>query len=145
MPFESPREHYKAEATVVWCSDDRFSLLLQVFREKMGWRWMDLIRVAGGARDLGSLATPAETDSLLGYISKSVKENHSPEIFLMAHYNCGSYGREQMDPSDDEDGFFDGELRTAKSKVDEYLARNGLSAKVRLLLCDFKNIYEVEI
>jgi len=144
LPFESPREHYKAEATVVWCSDDRFSLALQVFRERMGWRWMDLIRMAGGARDLGTLASQADADSLLSHIGKSVKGNHSPEVFLMAHYNCGAFSREQMDPTDEEDHFFAEELHRGKQAVEEYLSVNALSAKVWMILCDFKNIYEVE-
>ena len=145
MPFESPREKYRADATVVWCFDDRFSLALQVLAGKIGWKNFDLIKVAGGARDLGSFAEqdPASSNYLLGQIGKSVKVNHSPEIFLMAHYNCVSYGREQMDPTDDEDEFFVRELEKAKTMVEQYLIASGLKANVRLLLADFKNVYEV--
>jgi len=144
MPFESSRDHYKAEATVVWCSDDRFSLALQVFREKMGWRWMDLIRVAGGAHDLGTTASSDEANALLGYIGKSIKGSHSPQVFLMAHYDCSSYGREQTEQNDDEDRFFSVELSRAKERVENYLKSVGLSATVRTFLLDFKNVYEVD-
>jgi hypothetical protein len=145
LNFESPRERYKAEGTVVWCSDHRFSLALQVFSERMGWKNFDLIEVAGAARDLaGASGDPDRAKYLLDQIEKSIRMNHSPEVFLMAHYNCITYGRDQMDPSDEEDRFLASELEAGKKYVADYLTEAGLKAKIRLLLCDFKNIYEIE-
>lgn len=145
LPFESPRDHYRAEATVVWCTDARFSLVLQVLQGKMGWRSMDIIRVFGGARDLGTMASAEEVSSLLGQIGRSVKVNHSPNIFLMAHYDCEAYGREQVEQNQDEDILFYTELSQAKKRVEDYLSGNELKATVRVLLVDFKNVYEVEV
>ena len=144
MPFGSPREQYRSEATIIWCSDARFALSFQVFQEKMGWKNFDLLKIDGGARDLGTLGSETEREYVLGQIGKSLKLHHSPEIFLMVHYNCGAFNHEQMDPSDEEDRFFTAELNQAKNNVEQYLAANGLKASVRLLLLDFKNIYEVE-
>jgi len=110
----------------------------------MGWKNFDLIKIAGGVRDIGTMGNDLEKNYVLSQIGKSLKLHHSPEVFLMAHYNCGAFAREQMDPTDDEDRFFGEELSRGKEVVEEYLRSNNLSAKVRLLLCDFKNIYEVE-
>ena len=144
LPFESPRDQYRADATVVWCYDSRFTLALQVLAEKMGWKNFDLIKLDGGVRDLGSLGNEAERSYVLNQISKSLRSHKAPEIFIMAHYNCGGLGREQMDPTDDEDMFLGQELKQGKEAVERYLVSAGLSAKVRPLLCDFKNIYEVD-
>ena len=41
--FESSREHYKADACVVWCFDDRFSDLLEAFKKERGFKRIDVV------------------------------------------------------------------------------------------------------
>ena len=56
LPFRSPKEHYVADACVVWCFDNRFSVLLQAFTK--GVKNIDLVKVAGGAKALAGDPSP---------------------------------------------------------------------------------------
>ncbi|MEK7477813.1 MAG: hypothetical protein AAB645_00390 [Patescibacteria group bacterium] len=144
LSFESKREHYRADVTVVWSFDDRFSLALQVLSDKKGWKAYDLIKVAGGAKDLCTEDETCGSSFLLDQISKSIRLHNSPEVYLMNHYNCGAYGRNQMEPTEDEDRFFMNELRVAKKRVEDHLRLHDISVPVRNLLVDFRDIYEVD-
>lgn len=144
LSFESRREHYKADATVVWCFDDRFSLALQVLSDKKGWKAYDLIKVAGGAKDLCTEDETCGSSFLLDQIGKSIKLHNSPTVYLMNHYNCGAYGRSQMEPIEEEDRFFVNELKVAKKRVEDYLRQNGVTVPIHTLLVDFRDVYEVE-
>ncbi len=144
LSFESRRDHYKAEATVIWCNDDRFTLALQVLAEKMGWQKYDLIKVDGGVKDLAADDFTSATEYLLDQIGKSLKQHQSPTIFLMTHYHCGTYGRPMMESNHEEDLFLTSELQKGKARVEHYLTEIGSSATVRLLLADFKEISEIE-
>jgi len=97
VAFESLKEHYVADACVVWCYDDRFYKLLKAFGKQEGWKNIDLVKVAGGAKDLavGTEASPsvmAARDFLLGQITTSIRLHGTKRVVLMTHRDCGAYG-----------------------------------------------------
>jgi carbonic anhydrase len=89
VSFDSPREHYTADACVVWCFDDRFSGLLNVFVKD--FKNYDLVKVAGGAKALAGEASP-ERDFVLDQIKKSIALHGTKKVILMLHRDCGAYG-----------------------------------------------------
>lgn len=91
VKFDSPKEHYTANACVVWCFDDRFYKLLKAFGKQEGFGHIDLVKVAGGAKALAGDASP-ERDFLLGQIKASVRLHGTSHIILMLHRDCGAYG-----------------------------------------------------
>ncbi len=104
--------HYRADACIVWCFDDRFSPLLETLIKREGFSRIDLIKVAGGAKDL---ASPAHTDDrryLLAHIEKSITLHHPRKIILMVHAECGAYGR-PFSNREEETQFYAGELGKA--------------------------------
>lgn len=97
--FESSREHYKADACVVWCFDDRFSDLLEAFKKERGFKRIDVVKIAGGAKALaadGSTGLTAgggpERDFVLNQIKTSIKLHKTSLVILMVHMDCGGYG-----------------------------------------------------
>jgi carbonic anhydrase len=91
VKFDSPKEHYTADACVVWCFDDRFYKLLKAFGKQEKFGHIDLVKVAGGAKALAGDASP-ERDFLLGQIATSVRLHRTKRVILMLHRDCGGYG-----------------------------------------------------
>ena len=91
VKFDSPKEHYIADACVVWCFDDRFYKLLKAFGKQEKFGHIDLVKVAGGAKALAGDASP-ERDFLLGQIATSVRLHRTKRVILMLHRDCGGYG-----------------------------------------------------
>jgi hypothetical protein len=91
IKFDSPKDHYTADACVVWCFDDRFYKLLKVFGKQENFKNIDLVKVAGGAKALAGTASP-DRDFLLGQIKASIRLHGTKRIILMLHRDCGAYG-----------------------------------------------------
>jgi hypothetical protein len=93
IKFESSKEHYNAEACVVWCYDARFADLYNNFLAERGLEEskVDVVKGAGGAQALaggeGADRTVAESQ-----IAKSIKLHHTDRVVLMVHMDCGGYG-----------------------------------------------------
>lgn len=108
--------HYKADACMVWCFDDRFSDLLQKFIAARAFKHVDLIKVAGGAKGLANPPGDKEREYLLDQISKSVKLHQPPIIALMVHADCGACGS-RFESGEAEQVFYAGELEKAETAV----------------------------
>jgi carbonic anhydrase len=91
VKFDSQKEHYTADACVVWCYDDRFYKLLKAFGKQEKFGHIDLVKVAGGAKALAGDASP-ERDFMLDQIKKSAALHGTKRIILMLHRDCGAYG-----------------------------------------------------
>src|SRR5258708_3693122 len=89
--FQSSREHYQADACILWCFDDRFSGLLEDFKKKRNFKHTDVIECAGGAKALAADSGP-ERDFILNQIGASVRLHRAPLAVLMVHIDCGGYG-----------------------------------------------------
>ena len=91
LAFSSPKEHYIADACIVWCFDDRFYKLLKAFGKQEGFRNIDLVKIAGGAKALAGDAT-SDRDFVLGQIKASGRLHGTKRVVLMLHRDCGGYG-----------------------------------------------------
>jgi carbonic anhydrase len=91
VKFESQKEHYTADACVVWCFDDRFFKLLKAFGKQENFGHIDLVKVAGGAKALAGDASP-DRDFVLGQIKASARLHGTKRVILMLHRDCGAYG-----------------------------------------------------
>jgi hypothetical protein len=99
--FESPKEHYVAEACIFWCYDARFSELYDAFLTQghFSKSKIDLVKGAGGAQALAARPEPVEggmagpdRDVAESQIRKSIKLHHTDRVILMVHMDCGGYG-----------------------------------------------------
>jgi len=102
LDLASDRAHYKADACIAWCFDDRFSGALEAFTKHRGYGTIDLVKIAGGAKEI---------DFVIDQVGKSIKLHHTPKVVLMVHNECGAYGG-STDPA-----FYKGELEKAKEAV----------------------------
>lgn len=91
ISFGSSKDHYTADACVVWCFDDRFYKLLKAFGRQENFVHIDLIKIAGGAKALAGDVSP-ERDFVLDQIRTSVRLHGTTRIILMLHLDCGAYG-----------------------------------------------------
>jgi len=92
LHFDAPRDHYRSEAAVVWCFDDRFEQTLRKLMQRLNVEHPDRIRVAGGAKCLASPEPESERDFVLDQIRKSVRLHSAGRVVLMVHSDCGAYG-----------------------------------------------------
>jgi carbonic anhydrase len=93
VTFDSPKEHYTADACVVWCFDDRFYKLLKAFGKQEGFAHIDLVKIAGGAKALASTdAASPDRDFVLNQIKTSARLHGTKRVVLMLHRDCGAYG-----------------------------------------------------
>jgi carbonic anhydrase len=141
--FSSPKDHYKSGAAVVWCFDDRFSLVLSKLLKRMEIGNVDLIRVAGGAKTLASPTNIQERQFVLDQIRTSMRLHDTDTVVLMVHSDCGAYGGL---------GAFDNDpQREAENHRKEmHKAYDALKAelpdiKVRAFFVDFEGVWEADM
>jgi hypothetical protein len=91
VKFESSKDHYIADACVVWCFDDRFYKLLKAFGKQERFAHIDLVKIAGGAKALAGEASP-DRDFVLNQIKTSARLHGTKRVILMLHRDCGAYG-----------------------------------------------------
>jgi len=137
--FDSPREHYKADACIVWCFDGRFSGLLNAFSAQ--FKNFDLIKVAGGAKALSGGALPCR-DFVLEQIETSIRLHHAKQIILMRHLDCGADGGSESFPSlEKEMEYMTNELADAKKFVADKIP----DVPIKTCFADFNGLYDVEV
>lgn len=134
------RAHYQADTCLVWCFDDRFSELLGKFIADQRFRHADLIKVAGGAKDLASPTNTADRIYLLGQIEKSMRLHRPKSVSLMVHADCGAYGGLAFESDAAEREFFESELAKAEAAVRELLTRLGAALPIQKYFADFSGL-----
>jgi hypothetical protein len=90
--FDSPKEHYRSSAAVVWCYDARFEAALGKLCKRMGISNPDFVRIAGGAMSLASPERDSDREFVLDQLRKSVRLHSTGRVILMLHSDCGAYG-----------------------------------------------------
>ena len=141
--FDFPREHYHADAAILWCFDHRFDLGFRKFLKRIKVENPDAIKVAGGARCLASPENEAEREFVLGQIRTSIRLHGTKRVILMVHSDCGAYGglgRFQGDAKA-EAAHFEKELARAA----EYLLREIPGLEVQGYFVDFEGIWDAEL
>lgn len=140
--FESPVEVYRADAAVVWCFDDRVTLMVQKFLKRIGVRQVDTIRIAGGAMALASPKDNFEQGFVIQQLRLSQKLHQTGRVILFAHRDCGAYGgsaRFQGD-AEAEVSFHRAELARAADIVRAALP----DVTVEYYFADFDGVWEID-
>lgn len=108
--------HYTADATIVWCIDNRTWPGFLDFVKEKGFSRFDPIMVAGGVKELSTPENGASKEFLLGQIEKSIRLHKSKVVYLMGHSACGAYGKHFEDISTEND-FYIKELDAARAFI----------------------------
>jgi carbonic anhydrase len=90
--FDSPREKYRCDASVVSCFDNRFDAVSRKLLKRLGVVQPDAIRIAGGAKALASPEDESHRTFVLEQIRKSIRLHGTERAILMVHSDCGAYG-----------------------------------------------------
>jgi Putative carbonic anhydrase len=140
VSFNSPKEHYTADACLVWCFDDRFYKLLKAFGKQEKFKHIDLVKVAGGAKALAGGPSP-DRDFVLGQIKTSARLHGTTRVVLMTHRDCGGYGGSKNFADDkDERAFHEVQLAAAR----DFVAGELPDATVDAYFADFDGLYSSE-
>ena len=141
-PTRQRGQHYRADAVIVWCFENGWREMLVKFEKQRKYTYVDEIKIAGGAKDLGPLGERAAKAYLLKQIRGSIKLHGTKLVILMSHSDCGAYGGLMT---------FNNDPEFEKSKHIEYLhaAKDFLCSKlphpvkVELIFADFNGLWSV--
>lgn len=137
--FSSSKDHYVADACVVWCFDDRFYKLFKAFGKSERFDHIDLVKIAGGAQALAGEASP-DRDFVIGQIKKSVRLHKTKRVVLMLHRDCGAYGGSGKFPDADAEAlYFTEQLRAAK----QFVSREIPEVVIDTYFADFDGLHPV--
>jgi carbonic anhydrase len=142
VKFKTHAEHYTADACVVWCYDDRFYKLLKAFGKKQGFKNIDLVKIAGGAKALADGAeVSADRDFVINQIKTSVRLHGTKRVVLMLHRDCGAYGgSKSFESSEKERAHFESQLRAARDFVKKEIPAVPVDAH----FADFDGLYLID-
>lgn len=87
-----PRDHYRAQACILWCFDNRFWPALADLVKERGFTSFDPVVVAGGAKNLGGPQEEGDRAFVLKQIGLSIKLHQASRVVLMTHEDCGAFG-----------------------------------------------------
>jgi len=141
--FQSSREHYTADAAVVWCFDHRFQLVLHKLLKKIGVGRFDLIVVAGGAKNLSSPSSENDRQFVLGQIRSSIRLHGTKNVILMLHSDCGAYGG--LSAFNNDTAIEAENHRREMQKAIAYLKTEIPEVEVRGFFVDFEGMWETDI
>jgi carbonic anhydrase len=142
VKFKTHAEHYTADACVVWCYDDRFYKLLKVFGKKQGFKNIDLVKIAGGAKALADGAeVSADRDFVINQIKTSVRLHGTKRVVLMLHRDCGAYGgSKSFENAEGERAHYESQLRTAR----DFVKKEVPAVPVDAYFADFDGLYLID-
>ncbi|MGO9261895.1 MAG: carbonic anhydrase [Bryobacteraceae bacterium] len=89
--FDSPREHYLADACVISCYDARFDLAVRKFLKSRGIAVYDQVKIPGSAKALAAPESDRDRDFVLGMVRISMRLHHAARVLLIGHNECGGY------------------------------------------------------
>ena len=92
LHFDSPREIYHCDASVVGCFDNRFDAVSRKLLKRIGINQPDAIKIAGGAKCLASPEEEFHRAFVLDQIRKSIRLHGTERVILVLHSDCGAYG-----------------------------------------------------
>jgi carbonic anhydrase len=139
VKFESSKEHYTADACVVWCFDDRFYKLLKAFGKQEGLGHIDLVKIGGGAKALAGDASP-DRDFVLNQIKTSSRLHGTKRVILMLHRDCGAYGGSKNFASADAEK---GALAQQLAITHDFVKKQIPELSVEAYFADFDGLYKV--
>jgi hypothetical protein len=116
--------------------DFRFHRQLDAFikAENLDSDGVDIVRLAGVAKNLVRPDEPADRQVLLKQVRTSAKLHGIQEVYLVNHEDCGAYGLENVPDSDEELNIHASDLREARDLLRAELP--GLDIKTYFLRMD---------
>lgn len=92
---------HTCKALILRCIDFRFGKAIKKYLEEQGLLGdIDIVSVAGAAKNLVSPNSPSDTEFILRQIEISKKLHNIKELILMNHTDCGAYGGRKAFGSD---------------------------------------------
>mgnify|MGYP000268168473 CR=1 FL=1 len=109
----------RCRACLVSCMDFRLHEPLRRFitAHDLDRDGVDVVRIAGVAKNLARPASPWEREFLLNQLKASVRLHEIREVFLVNHEDCGAYGLENVPDPEEELTLHAEDLRAAKEIV----------------------------
>lgn len=139
---ESPRQRYKCDAVVLGCFDSRFELTFRKFVKRLGMTYVDLIRVAGGAKCLTGRDPEAHRQFVLEQIRISVRLHDTDTVVLMLHSDCGAYGG--LAAFEGDQAMEAANHRRDLHRAMDFLQKEEPKLKVRAYFVDFDGVWEAD-
>lgn len=90
--FDSPRDHYRADACVLSCYDARFDQAIRKFLKRSGIAVYDMVKIAGSAKALAAPDCEQDRAFVVRMVRLSADLHHAPRVLLIGHNDCGGYG-----------------------------------------------------
>ena len=147
VPFKSSKDHYDADACIIWCFDNRFDELLEETKKVFNLSSTDVLEIAGGAMSLTGRGSAGNDDAInfvTDQVEKSIKLHHTPLVMLMIHKDCGAYKAIGLPPKGENEALFlEDDLGLAKEILTEHLKKKGYKAIIKTYLADFDGLWEV--
>ena len=141
--FDSPRENYHCDASVIVCFDNRFEAANRKFLKRIGVERLDPIQIAGGAKSLSSPEQEFHRAFVLDQIHKSIRLHGTERVILILHSDCGAYGGL--------DGRFHGDpaaemahYRQELASATEFLKNQIPSLRVESYILNFEGVWSVD-
>jgi carbonic anhydrase len=143
LHFDSPRDRYHCDASVVGCFDNRFDAVKRKLLKRIGVTHPDLIKIAGGAKALASPDEEFHRTFVLDQIHKSIRLHGTDRVILMLHSDCGAYGGlagRFQDDTDAETAHYHSELSVATAFLKSAIP----GIKVESFIFNFEGAWLVE-
>jgi hypothetical protein len=137
LSLESSKDHYHANACIFWCFDDRLWRLRKEFIKKRGFKNVDVVQVAGGAKGLAEEGTPAQR-FLLDQAAASVRLHHTDLFIPTLHIDCGAMGGSKAFGARSVE---DEHHRATLEKIDAVLKREFPQVAVERYIPDFDGLH----
>lgn len=138
LDHKGDKNHYTSDACIVWCFDARFSALLEKFVKEKGFQNVDLVRIAGGAKDLAAPEREADREYVQDQLRKSIALHRTKQVVLMVHNECGAYGGKT------EADFYVRELQRAREMFKKYFQAVNIDVPIALYYADFDGLNAIE-
>ncbi len=90
--YDTPLDHYVAQAFVVRCFDDRFRPAVEAFLKERGITQYDAESVAGGGKIFSSPEDERDREFMFRELEKSIRLHAASRVVLFSHHECGAYG-----------------------------------------------------
>jgi hypothetical protein len=162
LDFKVPREHYQADAIIIWCFDERFdeyrerkplirflfsvlfwigmkrfnpeTSLLRAYIKQKRFHHPDVIKWAGGAKPL-VFEGEGNRNAFRHKLETAIRLHGAPRIVLMLHADCGAFNFGD-DPSEELENHLAGLCLAG-----DFLKREFPDKEIELLLADFNGLY----
>jgi hypothetical protein len=128
--FDSPREHYQADACVISCYDFRFEVQLRKFLRRNGVAAYDQVKIPGSVKAIAQPDRDSDRDFVVNMVRISMRLHGAQRLMLFGHQACGAYGGAPADA-----------ILADVAKAAGYFTSIEPTLRVETYFCDFDGVY----